>query len=757
MKVLYTDKSLCRKSYACVRVCQVDAIGVQEDGTVVSKERCIMCGDCIDACRQNSIKVEDTISKMGELLASPEPTVLLLEPNWPIVFPDVSPMEIESALRTEGFDDIQSSFLAIEHVFKAYEKVLGEKQGPVIGSLCLITSTYVEKHTPGLIPHMAPVVTPAVATARYIRSIADNPVRIVLATSCLANKIIPETPGMEGDLDAVVTHRELKDWLVERAGDLRTESAFNYYSDLLAGAQYWRAQDFLERLVPGGESAGTRILAVSGAEKTLAFLDEVDDGSFQPGLAVVRYRSIETNSYAQDTPLTLYQRQDLMARIVEQVRTVHLPAPEEGDDLDLSRVFIDRSTDIAEPTPDLIQQILNDMDMHTPEEELDCGACGFSTCREKARAVTQGLAKQEMCFPYLIKKLSSSNEELIQKYQKIQKQLEDATASSSMIGTSPQIIQIRQVITKVAPTPTSVLIRGESGTGKELVARAIHRASDLADRALVSINCTAIAPGVLDSELFGHVKGSFTSANSDKKGLFEEADGGTIFLDEIGDISLELQAKLLRTLDSGEIRRVGDSKSRQVNVRLIAATNRDLERAIEDRLFREDLYYRLNTITIRTAPLRERKEDIPLLAQHLLGKACARVNKQVHGISKRAMDIITSYHWPGNVRELENVIERAVVLAPSVGVQVLIEPDQLPKELKAPPGDIPSVQIEEDADYRSLRNRSVDEVDRQLLVHYLKTAGGNVSKASTMAGIPRRTFYRMMDRLDLRAKEVMRS
>jgi len=335
--------------------------------------------------------------------------------------------------------------------------------------------------------------------------------------------------------------------------------------------------------------------------------------------------------------------------------------------------------------------------------------------------------------------------------------LDDVTASSSMIGTSPQIVQIRQVITKVAPTPTSVLIRGESGTGKELVARAIHRASDISDRSLVSINCTAIAPGVLDSELFGHVKGSFTSATSNKKGLFEEADGGTLFLDEIGDISLELQAKLLRTLDSGEIRRVGDSRARQVTVRLIAATNRNLERAIEDRLFREDLYYRLNTITIRTAPLRERKEDIPLLAQYLLSKACARVNKQVHGISKRAMDIITAYHWPGNVRELENVIERAVVLAPSAGAKVLIEPDHLPKELKAPPEGPSSIQIEGEMDYRSLRNRSVDEVDRQLLVHYLNAAGGNVTRASTMAGIPRRTFYRMMDRLDLRARDIVRS
>jgi transcriptional regulator with GAF, ATPase, and Fis domain len=394
--------------------------------------------------------------------------------------------------------------------------------------------------------------------------------------------------------------------------------------------------------------------------------------------------------------------------------------------------------------------------MNTPDKELNCGACGFSTCRNKARAVVNGLAKLEMCFPYLIRELSTHNEELTQKYEIIQRQLNNVTSSSEIVGISKQVKQVQEVISRVAPTPTTVLIRGESGTGKELVARAIHRASDRAERPLIAINCTAIAAGVLDSELFGHVKGAFTSAGTDKKGLFEEANGGTLFLDEIGDISLELQAKLLRAVDSGEIRRVGENRTREVDVRLIAATNRNLEKAIEDRQFREDLFYRLNTITIRLSPLRERKDDIPLLVEHLLTKSCARVNKQVHGVSDRAMEIILDYHWPGNIRELENVIERAVVLAPPAGSLVLIEPEHLPKELETPKLYDTRFPATQEIDYRAMRDQSVGEVEKKLLIHYLQTAGGNVTKACALAGIPRRTFYRMMDKQGIKAKEVVK-
>jgi transcriptional regulator with GAF, ATPase, and Fis domain len=693
---------------------------------------------------------------MESILSSQKPTVILLDTNWPISFPDISPEDFIATLEKEGFEEVRSSLLAVEYVLKAYENILEKQSNPFIGSLCLIATSYVEKHTPDLIPYMIPVVIPAVATARYLKSRSETPIRVVLATSCLASKGLMPKPGFDGDIDVVVSFSELKNWLKIRGHELKTGGSFDYSSPLLAGGQYWLTRDFLARIVPGGESKRSRILAVSGESKSLAFLNEVNNGSFRHGLAVVKYCTIEDASHGVGTDLTLFQRQDLLARVIEEAAKVPLPLPE-GEHLDLSRRYVDRSSELVEPAPEAIQQVLDTLGMTTLEEELNCGACGFSTCREKAKAVVHGLAKLEMCFPYLIRELSTHNEELIQKYEIIQRQLNNVTSSSEIVGVSRQVRQVQEVISRVGPTPTTVLIRGESGTGKELVARAIHRASDRSDQPLIAINCTAIAEGVLDSELFGHVKGAFTSALTDKKGLFEEANGGTLFLDEIGDISLELQAKLLRAVDSGESRRVGENRTREVDVRLIAATNRNLEKAIEERQFREDLFYRLNTITIRLPPLRERRDDIPLLVQHLLQKSCARVNKQVHGVSERAMEIILNYHWPGNIRELENVIERAVVLAPPAGSLVLIEPEHLPKELEAPSIHDSRIKIGQGIDYRSMRDQSVGDVEKKLLVHYLQTAGGNVTKACAMAGIPRRTFYRMMEKQGIKAKEVVKS
>jgi transcriptional regulator with GAF, ATPase, and Fis domain len=692
---------------------------------------------------------------MESILAGQRPTIMLLDTNWPISFPDLSPDDLQSILHKEGFSEVHSSLLAVKYALKAYENILETHKNPFIGSLCLITSAYVEKHTPDLIQYMIPVVIPAVATARYLKSRAKGPVRVVLATSCLASKSLVPNPGFDGDIDDVVTFGELKDWLKPKGYELKTGGAFDYRSPLLAGGQYWLTRDFLARIVPGGESKRSRILAVSGEKRSLAFLNEVSRGTFRHGLAVVKYCTIEDASHGVATDLTLFQRQDLLARVIEEAADVPLPFSED-DRIDLSRPYVDRSSEMIEPAPEAIQQVLDTLGMNTPDKELNCGACGFSTCRKKASAVVNGLAKLEMCFPYLIRELSTHNEELTQKYEIIQKQLNNVTSSSEIVGVSRQVKQVQEVISRVAPTPTTVLIRGESGTGKELVARAIHRASDRAERPLIAINCTAIAAGVLDSELFGHVKGAFTSAGTDKKGLFEEANGGTLFLDEIGDISLELQAKLLRAVDSGEIRRVGENRTREVDVRLIAATNRNLEKAIEERQFREDLFYRLNTITIRLSPLRERKDDIPLLVEHLLIKSCARVNKQVHGVSDRAMEIIMDYHWPGNIRELENVIERAVVLAPPAGSLVLIEPEHLPKELETPQLYDARFPVTQEIDYRAMREQSVGEVEKKLIIHYLQTAGGNVTRACALAGIPRRTFYRMMEKQGIKAKEVVK-
>jgi len=231
-----------------------------------------------------------------------------------------------------------------------------------------------------------------------------------------------------------------------------------------------------------------------------------------------------------------------------------------------------------------------------------------------------------------------------------------------IVGKSNKIEDVAQMVQKVAPTKTTVLLLGESGTGKELFARAIHNVSNRRNYPFVPINCAAIPRELLESELFGHEKGAFTGADSRKLGKFELADKGTIFLDEIGDMDLALQSKVLRAIEDGEIERVGGVKGINVDVRIIAASNKDLEKAVEDKDFREDLYYRLNVFPIKIPPLRERKEDIPLLVDYFINKYCLEIKTSLKTISKETLDILMSYHWKGNVRELENTIERAVIL-----------------------------------------------------------------------------------------------
>ncbi|HUO15300.1 MAG TPA: sigma 54-interacting transcriptional regulator [Verrucomicrobiae bacterium] len=325
-------------------------------------------------------------------------------------------------------------------------------------------------------------------------------------------------------------------------------------------------------------------------------------------------------------------------------------------------------------------------------------------------------------------------EALEDKYQLALRELEARAESEFIIGNNPKMKEISELIAKVAPAPTTVLIRGESGTGKELVARAIHRHSLLSNQPLVTLNCTALSPSLLESELFGYKRGAFTGAYADRKGLFEKADGGTMFLDEIGDMSLEIQAKLLRTLQTGEIRAVGDLRTKKISVRIIAATNRDLDRAIREGAFREDLFYRINTFTITLPPLRERTEDVSFLAQYFLQRARAKVNKHVESIAPQAIALLRNYSWPGNLRELENVVERAVVLTSST----VIEAEHLPIHVQ----DLPTFKAQNG--FMAGKSAAIDQFERQALSSYLSEAKGNVSRAATLANIPRRTFHRLM-------------
>jgi two-component system, NtrC family, response regulator AtoC len=301
---------------------------------------------------------------------------------------------------------------------------------------------------------------------------------------------------------------------------------------------------------------------------------------------------------------------------------------------------------------------------------------------------------------------------------------------SNILGKSKPMRELFALIKKVAGSRSTVLIQGKSGTGKELVAKAIHYNSPRREHPLVTVNCTAIPKELLESELFGHVKGAFTGAIANKRGLFEEADGSSLFLDEIGELPLELQVKLLRVIQEREFKRVGDTRTITVDVRLIAATNRDLVQAVNEGIFREDLYYRLNVIPIVIPALKERAEDIPLLATHFLMKYAKEANATIAGISKEAMCLLLEYDWPGNVRELENVIERAVILAH--GPQIL--PQDLPAHVharKAPAYHAAGCQ-----------RPTLESLERDYIATVLQETGWHRMQAAHILGIDRRTLYR---------------
>jgi two-component system response regulator HydG len=301
-----------------------------------------------------------------------------------------------------------------------------------------------------------------------------------------------------------------------------------------------------------------------------------------------------------------------------------------------------------------------------------------------------------------------------------------------MVGETPVMLELFGFLRRLAPYPTTALVTGETGTGKELVARAIHRLSARSTRPLVVCNCTTLAPTLVETELFGHVRGAFTGADRDRKGLFEAADGGTIFLDEIGDLPLVVQAKLLRVLEEHEIRRVGSSEPTQVDVRVVAATNRELTDMVAAGAFREDLYFRLNVGAIRLAPLRERPEDLEPLVRHFLVRWNQRLGRRVTGMSAEALATLRRHTWPGNVRELGNVIERAMVASDGA----VLFPEHLPTLLRTGPVSGPPPRP----------TFTLEAAEREQILRALDAAGGRRTAAARLLGLSRRTLYRKLDR-----------
>jgi two-component system NtrC family response regulator len=335
--------------------------------------------------------------------------------------------------------------------------------------------------------------------------------------------------------------------------------------------------------------------------------------------------------------------------------------------------------------------------------------------------------------------------------------LADRFGFANIVGENPKILQVFDEIAKVAPTDCTVLISGESGTGKELFARAIYARSRRASRQFVAIDCSTLSPTLLESELFGHVKGAFTGAIQDKAGIFELANDGTLFLDDIANLNPETQGKLLRVLESHEYKPVGSSRFKTTNMRVISATNCDLKEMVRKNAFREDLYYRLNVFPIFLPPLRERKDDIPRLAYHFLRHFCKETGKRIEGFSEEALDALMNYEWPGNVRQLKNVIERLVILADRQVLELLDLLDDLQKKRSWRGDSVPGTRQELMAEKKRILGQTYHQLEKAFLIKALEVSNHNITLAAKKVGMKRSNFSALMKKHHLSTQDFQAS
>jgi len=741
-----TDK--CRKCYSCVRSCPVKAIKVEKNYAEIIFDRCIGCGNCLANCPQKAKVVTDKVALTESLLDGPDKVIAVLGCSFPAYFHYLKPEQLVAALKKLGFAEVHEGSAGAEMIGGAYAEAIENSSNPLISSHCPAVVDLIERHYPELIDSLIRVVSPMIAIGTYLKTVHGPDLKVIYISSCVAGKF--ETQALETSaVDLVLTYKEL-DSIFKARGISATS---------LAGQPFDGAEPHLGRLFPisGGtfkafsiitDPLDTEIVAAEGEVNVMGIIHDLASGRIKPRIADLRFCYDGCiGGPGKNNDLTgLYKRNLVIShfKMGAQYNTAHaytatVVTPS------LERTFKNRYVGLPVPKGDDIKKILQATGKFSRKDELNCRACGYSSCREYAVAVFQGLADLEMCLPHNMQLMEKEHGKLVQKYELARRELAMEYGDEFIVGNDRKTLEVLDLIKQVGPTPTTVLIRGESGTGKELTARAIHRYSQRNDKPLVTLNCTTLTDSLLESELFGHKKGAFTGAIADKKGLFEAADSGTIFLDEIGDITPKLQAELLRVLDSGEVRPVGSNVSKKVDIRLIAATNKDLETGVREGWFREDLYYRLNVFAVTMPPLRIRIASVPLLAHHFLEKARKKLNKNIIAIEDRAINAMLQYHWPGNIREMQNVIERAAVLAHDNVIKLENMPAAFSEFSAEAVIGVDSLQS-----FKAERAPHVMKVEKALIKRYLVEAAGNVSKAAQLANIPRRTFYRILEKHGLK-------
>lgn len=753
MEPIITDKEKCRKCYCCVRSCPVKAIKVEKRYTEIIFDRCIGCGNCLSNCPQRAKMVADKVGVTESLLTSEDKVIAVLGSSFPAFFHNVAPGQLVAGLKRIGFREVHEGAYGAELIADDYARITGDNDRTYISSHCPAIVDLIERHYPKLLRNLVPVVSPMIAMGRYLKKVLGPKAKVVYISSCIAAKFETQMTETREAIDIVLTYRELEGIFRSRQISLPTLDALPF--DGLAptvGRLFPINEGTFRSFSMSADPLDTEIVSACGEVNVMGIIRDLAAGRIAPRFADLRFCYDGCiGGPGRNSDLTEFYRRNLIINHYKQ-DIPYETAPHylsSREQTGLVRSFASKHARLESPKTNDIKKILQATSKYSVKDELNCRACGYRTCREYAVAVYQGLAEIEMCLPYNLQQLEEDRGRLIQKYELARRELDREYTDEFIVGDDRKTLEVLDLIKQVGPTPTTVLIRGESGTGKELTARAIHRFSKRNDKPLVTVNCTTITDSLLESELFGHKRGAFTGAIAEKKGLFEAADGGTIFLDEIGDITPKLQAELLRVLDMGEVRPVGGTTARKVDVRLIAATNRNLEEGVRAGWFREDLYYRLNVFTITMPPLRNRVESIPILAHHFMEKASTKLNKRLSAIEERAVIALTKYPWPGNIREMQNVIERAAVLAHDDVIHL----ENLPLALSENLDGSPTADLDIRASFRAERERHVVKLEKKLIQRYLAEANGNVSRAARLANIPRRTFYRLLDKYRLKDKE----
>lgn len=778
-------KDKCRQCYTCVRHCPVKAIRVVNGLAEIIENRCIECGSCIKVCALNARTAVDHREDIQKLLAGPEPISLLLDPSFAANFDLDNPLRIVSALKALGFADVWPVSLGAQLLIPAYQELL-TKDNLLISTPCPALVNMAEKYFPSLLPHLAPFVSPMTATAGYVRKIHPER-KIVFAGPCIAKK--GEAKLNNSLIEYALTFTELKALLDEKGVAIDNCKPANFEGPLPYYGRIIPLSGGLSKMLRVGEDLlETDALVVDGPNACFEMLQALAEGKINAkfidmlmcrGGCIDGPACISNKHYYKRKKdiVKLYSNSKIIDRYQGRSTISHISG------VRLKRKFVNRQIKCLEPDESKVKKVLARTGKITEADMINCGACGYGTCRDKAIAVVEGNADPEMCLPYLVNKkqryLAKMDEEIetirdlnqeldsiinssydgicltdakgvilqtnkafeylydlenlkgvsvaeleekrmlypsvsmlvihekrpvtfiqqihngrklyvtgtpifakdgslakilinardFEELEKLKKKITlntqerqaNPVIDGNIVAPSPAMAELLDICRKIAKVDSTVLLTGESGVGKDVLASFIHNHSDRKNGPMIKVNCGAIPETLIESELFGYEAGAFTGANKvGKQGLFELAHNGTLFLDEIGELPYLLQVKLLQILQEKRLTRIGGSRHISVNVRIISATNRNLEDLVAKEKFRQDLFYRLNVVPIVVPPLRHRKEDIIPLANFYLEKFNKRYNMN-KSFSREVPRILLTYSWPGNIRELMNLIERLVV------------------------------------------------------------------------------------------------